>query len=136
VRGPLPDLPDGLYRLVCALGQPRLVTVLTRCSLPLPAYFLADEKHSHCLADKVYLPTIVSGRLIWHLGYTEDTNAAALTQSYQEFQCAAFQKEPSYRVRGILTDGFDSTLKSAGLCFLVCASATAYSTRPTSFPGS
>jgi hypothetical protein len=93
------------------------VTVLTRCGLPLPAYFLADEKHSHCLTDKVYLPTIVSGRVIWHLGYTEEASAAAFTQSYQEFQRAAFQQEPSYRVRGILTDGFDSTTSSMRTLF-------------------
>ena len=70
-----------LYRLICALGQQSVVTVLTRCRLPLPVYFLADEKHSHCLTDKVYLPTIVTGRVIWHLGYTEEASAAALTQS-------------------------------------------------------
>src|ERR671925_54098 len=50
--------PMALYRLVCALGQQSLVGVLTRCGLPLPVYFLADEKHSRCLTDKVYLPTI------------------------------------------------------------------------------
>src|SRR2546425_4898791 len=44
--------PMALYRLVCALGQHSLVTVLTRCGLPLPVYFLADEKHSKCLTDK------------------------------------------------------------------------------------
>src|SRR5499425_405642 len=38
--------PMALYRLVCALGQQSLVTVLTRCGLPLPVYFLADEKHT------------------------------------------------------------------------------------------
>jgi hypothetical protein len=37
--------PMAVYRLVCALGQQCLVTVLTRCDLPLPAYVLADEKH-------------------------------------------------------------------------------------------
>jgi hypothetical protein len=37
-----------LYRLVCAPGHQSLVTMLTRCGLPLPTYFLADEKHSHC----------------------------------------------------------------------------------------
>jgi hypothetical protein len=110
--------PMALYRLVCAFGHQGLVTVLTRCGLPLPTYFLADEKHSHCLTDKVYLPTIVSGRLIWHLGYTEDASAAALTQSYGVFQRAASQQEPSYRVRGILTDGFDSTTKSLRTLFL------------------
>src|SRR5215216_5499538 len=100
--------PMALYRLVCAFGQQSLVTVLTRCGLPLPLYFLVDEKHSHCLTEHVYLPTIVCGRIIWHLGYTEDASAAALTQSYGVFQGAALQQEPSYRVRGILTDGFDS----------------------------
>jgi hypothetical protein len=104
--------PMALYCLVCAFGQQRLVTVLTRCGLPLPMYFLADEKHSHCLTENVYIPTIVCGRVIWHLGYTEDAGAAAFTQSYGVFQRAALQQEPSYRVRGILTDGFDSTTKS------------------------
>jgi hypothetical protein len=92
--------PMALYRLVCALGQQSLVAVLTRCGLPLPVYILADEKHSRCLAEKVSLPTIVSGRLIWHLGYTEEASAAAFTQSYSEFQHAASQQEPAYRVRG------------------------------------
>jgi hypothetical protein len=54
--------PMALYRLICALGQQSLVPVLTRCGLPLPVYFLADEKHSCCLTERVYLPTIVSGR--------------------------------------------------------------------------
>src|SRR6266446_7773 len=109
--------PMALYRLICAFGHQSLVVVLTRCSLPLPAYFLADEKHSRCLTDKVYLPTIVCGRVIWHLGYTEEASAAAFTESYQEFQRAASQHEPSYRVRGILTDGFDSTTSSMRTLF-------------------
>ena len=109
--------PMALYRLVCALGHQGLVTVLTRCGLPLPVYFLADEKHSHCLTDKVYLPTVVRGRVLWHLGYTENARAAAFTKSYQEFQRAACQQEPSYRVRGVLTDGFDSTTKSLRTLF-------------------
>src|SRR6266849_2046376 len=33
--------PMAFYRLVSALGHQRLVTVLTRCGLPLPSYFLA-----------------------------------------------------------------------------------------------
>ena len=84
---------------------------------PLASYFLADEKHSHCLTDKVYLPAIVSGRIIWHLGYTKDASARAFTESYQEFQRAAVQQEPAYRVRDILIDGFDSTTKSMRTLF-------------------
>ena len=109
--------PMALYRLVCALGQHSLVTVLTRGGLSLPTYFLADEKHSRCLMDKVYLPTIVSGRVFWHLGYTEEASAAAFNQSYQVFQRAAVAQEPTYRVRSILTDGFDSTTSSMRTLF-------------------
>jgi hypothetical protein len=84
--------PMALYRLVCAFGQHSLVTVLTRCGLPLPVYFLADEKHRRCLTEKVYLPTIVCGRVLWHLGYVEEASAVALTQSYGEFQRVASQE--------------------------------------------
>jgi hypothetical protein len=71
--------PMAVYRLVCAFGHQSLVAVLTRCGLPLPVYFLANEKHSHCRTEKVYRPTIICGRVIWHLGYTEEASAAALT---------------------------------------------------------
>jgi hypothetical protein len=73
--------PMALSRLVCAFGHQSVVTVLTRCGLPLPSYFLADEKHSRCLTEKVSLPTIVCGRVLWHLGYTEEASATAFTQS-------------------------------------------------------
>ena len=36
--------PMALYRLVCAFGHHSLVTVLTRCGLPLPVYVLADPR--------------------------------------------------------------------------------------------
>jgi hypothetical protein len=65
----------------------------------------------------VYLPTIVRGRVIWHLGYTQNATGVAFTQSYGEFQRAAVEQEPAYRVRGILTDGFDSTIKSMRTLF-------------------
>src|SRR2546425_1552787 len=73
--------PMALYRLICALGQHCLVTVLVKCHLPLPRYPLADEKHSKCLTERVYLPTIVSGRVLWHLGYSDSKSAVAFTES-------------------------------------------------------
>lgn len=109
--------PMALYRLICALGRHRLVSVLLKCHLPLPAYILADEKHSKCLTERVYLPTIVSGRLIWHLGYSDAKSAAAFTESYGQFQRAALEHDPAYRVKGALIDGFDSTTKSMRTLF-------------------
>src|SRR5207237_4154102 len=74
-------------------------------------------KHSTCLTDKVYLPTVVSGRVMWHLGYSASKSAAAFTDSYGEFQRAALAHEPSYHVQGALIDGFDSTTSSMRTLF-------------------
>ena len=41
----------------------------------------------------------------------------AFTESYGDFQRAALAHEPSYRVQGVLTDGFDSTTKSMRTLF-------------------
>jgi hypothetical protein len=109
--------PMALYRLICALGQHSLVTVLVKCHLSLPTYILADEKHGRCLTDRVYLPTIVSGRVIWYLGYSDAKSAAAFTASYGQFQQVALDHEPSYQVKGALTDGFDSTVSSMRTLF-------------------
>jgi hypothetical protein len=63
------------------------------------------------------VPTIVSGRVLWHLGYSDSKSAAAFTQSYGVFQQAALAHEPSYQVKGALTDGFDSTVSSIRTLF-------------------
>ena len=109
--------PMALYRVICAFGQHSLVMVLTRCGLPVPTYILADEQHSRCLTERVSLPTIVRGRVLWHLGYSASKSAAAFTESYGAFQRAALEHEPSYQVRGALTDGFDSTVSSLRTLF-------------------
>ena len=109
--------PMALYRVICAFGQQHVVPVLTRCGVPLPTYILADEKPSRCLTARVYLPTIVRGRVIWHVGYSASKSAAAFTESYGAFQRTALQQEPAYQVRGVLTDGFDSTIQSIQTLF-------------------
>jgi len=114
----IPDVSAmAVYRVLCALGQTTLVHVLLRCGLPLPPYLLADEKHSQCLGRKVYLPTIVSGRVIWHLGYTTDKSAKSFQTSYADFQQATHLPDPLYSPKGIGTDGFESTRLSLGSLF-------------------
>ena len=49
-----------------------------------------------------HLPTIVRGRVLWHLGYSHAKRAAAFTESSGAYQRAALQQEPSYQVRGAL----------------------------------
>ena len=106
-----------IYRLVCWIGRNGLVKLLTQCHLPLPEYFIADDKLSHCLAKRVYLPTIGCGRVVWHLGYTSSKSVEAFADSYGEFQRAAKAIAPSDQVQGILTDGFNSTTKSLSQLF-------------------
>ena len=74
-----------LYRVICAFGDQGLVAVLTPCGLPLPTYILADEKHSRCLTERVSLPTIVRGRVLWHLGYSASKSAVAFTDPIARF---------------------------------------------------
>lgn len=109
--------PMARYRLVGAFGHQRLVAVLTRGGLPLPASFRTDAQPSHGLTTQVDLPPMVSGRVIWHLGDTKAASAAAWTQSDGEFQRAAFPQEPAYRVRGLLRDGYDSPINSVRTLF-------------------
>src|SRR6266536_567343 len=97
--------PMALYRVICALGHQSLVAVLTRCGWSLPVYLLADEKHSQCLTARVYLPTIVRGRVLWHLGYSASKSAVAFTASYGQFRRVAYQEDPGYEVQGVLIDG-------------------------------
>lgn len=104
--------PMAIYRLVCSIGRNCLVKLATRCHLPLPQYFIADEKHTHCTNKRVYLPTISCGRVIWHLGYTMYKSVEAFAADYGEFKRAAKAIDPSYQALGILTDGFNSTKKS------------------------
>ena len=52
-----------------------------------------------------------------HLAPAESKSAAAFTESYGVFQRAALAHEPSYQVRGVLTDGFDSTVSSMRTLF-------------------
>src|SRR4029077_16545015 len=55
--------PMALYGVLRAGGNLSVVTGVTRCGLPLPTSILADEQHSRCLTERVYLPTIVGGRV-------------------------------------------------------------------------
>jgi hypothetical protein len=61
--------------------------------------------------------TCYKPREIERLGYTTEASAVAFSQSYRAFQQAALQQDPSYRVKGVLTDGFDSTTKSMRTLF-------------------
>ena len=126
VCGDLSHLTHGPLSGDLRLWATHSVTVLTRCGLPLPTYILADEKHGRCLTARVYLPTIVCGRVIWHLGYSESKSAAAFTVSYGEFQRIAHQEDPSSAERSPMALTAPSAVY--GHCFQGCAWALAYAT--------
>ena len=98
--------------MLWAFGPQSVLPVRTRCGVPLPTSSLADATHRRGLPERVSLPTSVRGRVIWHLGDRASQSAAACTESYGGWQRAAREPEPSYQVRGALTDGVDSTVSS------------------------
>jgi hypothetical protein len=110
VLGPLS--PRVLSRLVCALGPQRLVAVRSRGERPWPVELRAAAQPRRCRPARGSLPTIVSGRVLWHLGYTAAARAVALPPSSGLWHRAAAPPEPTYQVRGLLTAGGDSTPKS------------------------
>jgi hypothetical protein len=87
--------PLALSRRGCALGQPRGVTGLTRCGLPLPPDCLAAATHSRWLTDTGSLPTMGQGRVIGHLGSTANARAAPVTPASGACPRAAVQQDPS-----------------------------------------
>lgn len=105
------------YRLLCGFGKASMVRVLQLCGLSLPEYLIADEKFSQCVADKVYLPTLTSGRVIWLLTICRDKTAQAFTESYGEFVQAAFDVQADYCPKGLTCDGFDSTRQALHTLF-------------------
>lgn len=98
-----------VYRLICRIGNVPMVRVLLHCGLSLPDYLIADEKHSQCLSQKLYLATVTAGRVIWLLTSCPDKTAEAFAVGYGEFAQAAHAVQPNYRPKGITCDGFDST---------------------------
>jgi len=98
-----------VYRLICGFGRTPMVSVLLHCGLSLPDYLIADEKHSQCVTEKVYLPTVTSGRVIWLLTLCHDKTTLAFTESYGEFAQAAFNAQANYQPKAVTCDGFDST---------------------------
>lgn len=98
-----------LYRLICRFGSTPMVRILMHCGLSLPDYLIADEKHCKCIGDKVYLPTITSGRVIWLLTICQDKSAPTFGQAYGEFAQPAYAVQPGYTPKGLTCDGFDST---------------------------
>ena len=108
---------EALFRLICALGREGTVPVLIKADLPLPDYFEADEKHSSCEDNPLYLTTVSAGEVIWSLACCENKTAAAFTEGYGVFQQATLEYNPDWQPKGILCDGYDSTVQAQHALF-------------------
>jgi hypothetical protein len=65
----------------------------------------------------VSLPTIGSGRVIWHLGDPTAKSDESFQASSAEFQQAVHARDLGYSPRGIGPDGFESPRLSLGRLF-------------------
>lgn len=115
-----------LYRLICAIGKCSIPQVLCKAGVALPDHLWVDEKHTHCLENKGYIPIVSSGHLIWHIDYVDSLEETTLQASYQAYNDEAKKLEPAYIPKTITHDGFRSALNALksifqhGTSFILC----------------
>src|SRR5882672_362815 len=129
-----PISPMAVYRLVCSCGHQSVVPVLTRCGLPLPTSILADEKHSRCLTDKVYLPTIVSAACSGTWGTAMPRVSQPSRSPMVHINALPSSRSPRTRCEGPSPMAATARPRVCGRCFPQRAWACACATPSTSFP--
>ena len=109
--------PMALYRLICALGQQSLGCVLPRCGLPLPVYFLADEKHSRAVSRRRCICPRLSVAVCSGISATPRSRVQQRCNPTVRSNVPRCSRSPRIASREVLIDGFDSTTKSLRTLF-------------------
>lgn len=92
------------YRAFTHLGYSSMVSTTIKEGSKLPPHLLADEKHTWCWGEKVYLATTVGGGCILGAALAEDASEAALTRAYGEFKEEAQALQADYEPTSVNTD--------------------------------
>jgi len=118
------------YNAYCSIGRNSIVATTIKNPEKLPAHLAADEKHTKCCGEKVYIATTVANGCILGAAVSESAGDEGLFSAYSEFMEEAWQLDPDYYPESVNTDGWKST-KSVWkklfehtvlvLCFLHCA---------------
>jgi hypothetical protein len=73
---------------------------------------IADEKHTWCQGQRVYVATTVAQGCFLGVGLAAAADTESLTQAYGEFHQEALTLKPDYAPNTVNTDGWESTQKA------------------------
>jgi hypothetical protein len=132
VRGDRKYLPDGNLSVNLFGGMDLLGEASGSLSSLLAHLFHRRRKTQSLLGGK----GLLTDNCLWagHLGYSPSKSAEGFAASYGEFKQAALAVDSSYCVKGILTDGFDSTRKSLRRLFPFAKLANCFLHATLKFP--
>ena len=97
------------YRAYVSLGRASVVGTTLKAAERLPAHVIADEKHTRCRGQRVFIPTTVADNCILGAEVVEAADTPTLTDGYQVFADEAGQLDPAYAPQTVNTDGWQPT---------------------------
>ena len=112
------------YRLENSIGRNSIVGTTVKDPEKLPWHLSADEKHTHLLGEKAYIPTVVGDGCILGVSVTESAGQEDLEKAYDVFKQEATNLQPDYSPETMNTDGWRATinaLKSLFPCSVLIA---------------
>jgi hypothetical protein len=113
------------FRLEQGLGRMSLVGTTIRNPKDLPEDVVADEKHTWCDGEKVYVATTVGNGCILGASIAENTSEDALFDAYNDFKEEARDLKPDYTPQTVNTDGYQNTRSAwtrlfPAACLILC----------------
>jgi len=100
------------YRAHTSLGRYSLGGTTVKQAAHLPPDLIADEKHTRCQRQKVYVATTVAQECILGAEIALEADTRSLSQSYQAFKRESQQVDPAYSPQMVNTDGWLATQKA------------------------
>lgn len=105
------------YRIEQSLGRNSIIGTTVRNPDDIPEHLAADEKHTRCLGDKVYVATTVGNQCILGASIAEDAGEEALKRAYKVFKDECRCLKPDYSPATVNIDGWAATRKAWSFLF-------------------
>ena len=97
------------YRATSSLGRNSLVSTTVKNPSKLPAHVVADEKHTRCNGERIYIATTVANGCFVGASVCEQADTESLTDAYGVFQQEAMALDADYAPVTVTTDGWKAT---------------------------
>ena len=97
------------YNTFCSIGKNSIISTTVKDISKLPKHIAADEKHTKCCGEKVYIATTVANGCILGAAVSESPGDDGLLAAYSEFMKETWQLNPDYYPESVNTDGWKAT---------------------------